>query len=396
MMWEMLFWFSLAAIFYHYCGYPLVLLFLHRVLKRPPVQAADITPTVSLIISAYNEEDVIRKKVENALALDYPADKLEIIVASDGSTDATCDIVREYAPRGVILHHNPDRRGKNGALNSVAPHVRGEILVFTDANGMFQANAIRELVRPFADARVGCVCGELIYRNPNENLVAEGYNHYWRYDQWLKKLETRLLSLLGANGSIFAVRRELNEWLDPRISNDMVLPIKIAGRGHAVLYQPKAVSVESGSAGEHEELRRRSRIVARGVMGALFLIPELLRHGSILTLLQLFSRKVLRYVFPLLLLTLLVSNCFLSGTFYRLTLAGQVVPYALALVGYYLNQRGIKIRLLSLPYYFCVGNLAALKGLFKVVSLQELATWEGFDRRYDLALGETAGGRRRD
>jgi cellulose synthase/poly-beta-1,6-N-acetylglucosamine synthase-like glycosyltransferase len=395
-MWEMLYWFSLVAIFYLYCGYPLVLMLLHRILKRPPVQAADITPSVSLIISAYNEEEVIRKKIENALAVDYPPDKLDVIVASDGSTDKTCDIVQEYAVRGVILHHNAERRGKNGALNSVAPHVRGEILVFTDANGMFQPNALRELVRPFADSRVGCVCGELIYRNPNENLVAEGYNHYWRYDQWLKRLETRLLSLLGANGSLFAVRRELNEWLDPRISNDMVLPIKIAGRGYAVLYQPTAVSVESGSAGSQEELRRRSRIVARGVMGTLFLIPELVRRRQILPLFQLFSRKVLRYVFPLLLLTLFIANCFLSGTFYRLTLLGQVIPYVLALIGYYLDRRGVKIRLLSLPYYFCVGNLAALKGLFKVASLQELATWEGFDRRYDLALGETGGGRRRD
>lgn len=395
-MWEILFWSSLAIIFYHYCGYPLVLLLLSKLLRRTPVQDDDITPSVSLIISAYNEEEVIRKKVENALALDYPKANLEIIVASDGSTDNTCDIVREYAAQGVILHHNPERRGKNGALNSVAPHLRGEIVVFTDANGMFQPNALRELVRPFADPRVGCVCGELLYRNPNQNLVAEGYNQYWRYDQWLKRLETRLLSLLGANGSIFAIRRELNEWLDPRISNDMVLPIKIAGRGYAVLYRSEAVSIESGSAGEQEELRRRSRIVARGVMGTLFLIPDLVRKRSMLPLFQLLSRKALRYVFPLLLITLFIANCFLSGLFYRLTLIGQGIPYLLAFAGYYAARKGRKIRLLSLPYYFCVGNLAALKGLFKVISFQELATWEGFDRRYDLALGNHVGGSRRD
>jgi len=395
-MWEMLFWFSLATIFYHYCGYPLFLLLLGKFSRRTPVQEANITPAVSLIISAYNEEEVIRKKIVNALVLDYPKEKLEILVASDGSTDKTCDIVQEYAAQGVSLYHSPERKGKNGALNSIAPYIRGEIIVFTDANGMFQPNAIRELVRPFADPRVGCVCGELIYQNPNQNLVAEGYNHYWRYDQWLKRLETRLLSLLGANGSIFAVRRELNEWLDPRISNDMVLPIKIAGRGYAVLYRPEAISIESGSAGGQEELRRRSRIVARGVMGVLFLVPELMRRGSILPLFQLFSRKVLRYVFPLLLILLLVSNLFLSGPFYRLTLVGQVVPYLLATAGYYFAQKGRKIRLLSLPYYFCVGNLAALKGLFKVISFQELATWEGFDRRYDLALGNQMGGNQRD
>jgi cellulose synthase/poly-beta-1,6-N-acetylglucosamine synthase-like glycosyltransferase len=360
------------------------------------VRSEDITPAVSLIISAYNEEKVIRRKIKNALALDYPADQLEIIVASDGSTDKTCAIAREYATQGVALYHHSERRGKNGALNGAASQIRGEILVFTDANGMFQRNAIRELVRPFADARVGCVCGELIYQNPNQNLVAEGYNHYWRYDQWLKKLETRLHSLLGANGSIFAIRKELNEWLDPRISNDMVLPIKIAARGYAVLYVPEAVSIESGSAGEHEELRRRSRIVARGLMGTIFLTPDLLRKGCALLLLQLFSRKFLRYIFPVLLAALFLSNCFLSGPFYRLTLAGQALLYLLAPVGYYLNRRGKKVRFLSLPYYFCVGNLAAIKGLIKVLSFQELATWEGFDRRYDLALKEGVGGSRRD
>lgn len=395
-MWEMIFWLALVAIFYHYCGYPLVLLLLGRFSRRQPVQEADITPSVSFVISAYNEEEVIRKKIENALSIEYPKDKFEILVASDGSTDTTCDIVREYAAQGVILHHSPERRGKNGALNSVASSLHGDIIVFTDANGMFQPNAIRELVRPFTDPRVGCVCGELIYRNPNENLVAEGYNHYWRYDQWLKRLESRLLSLLGANGSIFAARRELNEWLDPRISNDMVLPIKIAGRGYAVIYKPEAISIESGSAGENEEVRRRSRIVARGVMGTLFLIPELFRRRAFLPLFQLFSRKALRYLFPVFLLILLLANCFLSGLFYRLTLAGQIIPYLLAFAGYALAQKGIKIRLLSLPYYFCVGNLAALKGLFKVISFQELATWEGFDRRYDIALGESAGGARRD
>lgn len=395
-MWEILFWLSLAAIFYHYCGYPLTLLCLSRIKRHAPLRCSDITPTVSLIISAYNEEQVIRRKIENALALDYPPDKLEILVASDGSTDGTCAIAREYADRGVLLYHHPERRGKNGALNAVASLVRGEILVFTDANGMFQPNAVRELVRPFADSRVGCVCGELIYQNPNQNLVAEGYNHYWRYDQWLKRLETRLHSLLGANGSIFAVRRELNDWLDPRISNDMVLPIKIAARGYAVLYVPEAVSIESGSAGEQEELRRRSRIVARGLMGTIFLVPELIRKRRLLLLVQLFSRKLLRYLFPVLLATLFLSNCFLSGPFYRLTLVGQAIPYVFVPVGYYLNRQGIKVRFLSLPYYFCVGNLAALKGLIKVLSFQELATWEGFDRRYDLALKEGTGGGRRD
>ncbi|MFQ5903272.1 MAG: glycosyltransferase family 2 protein, partial [Candidatus Binatia bacterium] len=378
------FWASIITIFYHYCGYPLTLIILNRVRKREQIRSGNITPSISLIISAYNEEEVIRPKIENSLCLDYPEGKLEIIVASDGSTDKTCEFTREYEKKGVALYHHPERRGKNRVLNDVFHKTGGEILVFTDANGMFAKSALRELVRPFADSRVGCVCGELIYQNPNSNLVAEGYNCYWRYDQWLKRLESRLYSLLGANGSIFAVRKDLNEPLDPRVSNDMVLPIKIASHGYSVIYAPEAVSIEAGSAGEREELRRRSRIVAWGLLGVISLVPDLLRKQRGFLLFQLFSRKLIRYFFPLLLAMILVSNSFLGGPFYRFTLIAQIFPYLLVPWGYYLSHKGIRLPFLSLPYYFCVGVLAALMGLIKVFSLRELATWEGFDRRYDL------------
>lgn len=381
-MWETLFWTALLTLIYHYVGYPLLLLAL-GLRKKGALHTADTTPSVSLIISAYNEAAVIRQKLENSLSLDYPRDRLEVIVASDGSTDRTPEIVREYAG-DVALYHYPQRRGKNTALNDTIARASGEILIFTDANGMYRKDALRKLLRHFADPWVGCVCGELIYRNPTGNPVAEGYNHYWRYDQWLKKLESRLHSLLGANGSIFAARCALNEPLNSRTSNDMVLPIKIASRGYAVLYEPEAVSVEAGSANEGEELRRRSRIVARGLLGVWEVLPAIIRQGRLLLFVQLVSRKLIRYVFPLLLAALLVSNVFLEGYFYRVFLGVQLLPYLLFPIGYLLNRAGKKLRLLSLPYYFFVGNLAALLGLLKVASLQELAVWEAFDRRHDL------------
>jgi cellulose synthase/poly-beta-1,6-N-acetylglucosamine synthase-like glycosyltransferase len=380
-MWEVLFWLVFITLIYHYVGYPLVLLGL-GLRRREPLQVASITPSVSLIISAYNEQEVIRQKLDNSLDLDYPPGQLEIIVASDGSTDRTPAIIQEYGG-AVTLYHYPQRRGKNAALNETVPQAHGEILVFTDANGMYRKDALRKLVQHFAEARVGCVCGELLYRNPTGNPVAEGYNHYWRYDQWLKRLESRLHSLLGANGSIFAVRRELNEPLHLSTSNDMVLPIKIAARGYAVLYEPEAISVEAGSAGEREELRRRSRIVARGLLGVWEVLPDILQRGRLLLFVQLVSRKLLRYVFPLLLAVLLVSNAFLDGFFYRAILGVQLLPYALFPIGYALNRAGTRLRLLSLPYYFLVGNMAALLGMLKVVSLRQLAMWEGFDRKYD-------------
>ncbi len=394
-MWEVCFWVSLAALLYPYLGYPLILMLLGWVRRPAPLSWAQATPRVSLIVSAYNEEKVLGRKIANALSLDYPRDRLEILVASDGSTDRTCAIALQYERDGVVLYHHPERRGKNRVLNDVVPRARGEILVFTDANGMFSPNALRHLVRPFSDPRVGCVCGELLYRNPNQNPVAEGYNHYWRFDQWLKRLESRLHRLLGANGSIFAVRKELCEPLDPQVSNDMVLPVKVAARGYAVLYVPEALSVEAGSSGEGEELRRRSRIVARGLRGVFLLVPDLLRRRRFFLLFQLLSRKLLRYLFPLLLLSLFLSNCLLLGNpFYRFTLAAQLLPYPLVPVGYFLGRRGRGLRFLSLPYYFCLGNLAALLGLLRVLSFQELSMWEGFDRSYDLALGEE--GRPRD
>ena len=397
-MFEVLFWICLFAMAYHYAGYPLLLIAMGWIFRVKPIESSQVTPSVSLIISAYNEEGVIREKIQNALALDYPDERIQVIVASDGSTDRTCEIVRQFEDRGVVLHHHPDRRGKNEALNDVASQTTGEILVFTDANGMYRHKAIRHLVKPFADERVGCVCGELLYQNPNENLVAEGYNHYWRYDQWLKRLETQLHSLLGSNGSIFAVRRDLNRPIDPRVSNDMMLPIQVAADGYAVLYVPEAVSVESGSTGASEELRRRSRIVARGLVGTFFALPGLIRKGKILLLLQLVSRKLLRYFFPVFLISLFVSNGFLfaSSEFYRWTLFAQFAPYLLVPLGYIFNRFGQKAGILSLPYYFCVGNLAAMRGICKALAFRNLATWEGFDRSYDLVIREGSGADGRD
>src|SRR5262249_45154331 len=200
--------------------------------------------------------DVIREKLINSLALDYPRDRLEIMVASDGSTDRTTAIAAEYAAEGVRIRHFAGRRGKNATLNDLVPKPRGELAVFTDANGQYQREALKTLVRHFADSRVGCVCGELIYLSADDNVVAKGYNIYWRYDQRLKRLESRLACLLGANGSIFAIRKSLYRPLLGSVSNDMVLPIQIAARRYQVVYEPAAISREAGSQDAPEELRR--------------------------------------------------------------------------------------------------------------------------------------------
>jgi cellulose synthase/poly-beta-1,6-N-acetylglucosamine synthase-like glycosyltransferase len=386
------FWASLGAIVYVYAGYPLLLLLvgsLHRGASR--LRPARL-PRVSLIISAYNEEDVIREKIINSLALDYPRKQLEIIVASDGSTDATNAIAAEYAAQGVRLHAFPGRRGKNATLNDVVPGARGDVIVFTDANGKYQRDALAKLVRHFADLQVGCVCGELIYHAADDNLVARGYNVYWRYDQQLKRLESRLGCLLGANGSIFAIRKGLYRDLPGHVSNDMVVPIQIAARGYQVVYDPEAISREAGSADAPEELGRRSRIVGRGISGVGLVLGDVLRGGRVLLLWELLSRKFLRYCTPVFLATLALANLFLTSGWYGWALAGQGAFYGAALLGFGLRRIGVQVRALSMPLYFVLGNVAAAMGWWKVLAGRELTKWETVARTYDAHIPAADGG----
>ncbi len=379
------FWASLALLVYVYAGYPL-LLFLAGSLRRESRRTRPARlPRVSLIISAYNEEDVIREKILNSLRLDYPRDRLEVVVACDGCTDGTAAIAREFAAEGVRVFDLP-RQGKNGTLNEVVPQTRGDIILFTDANGKFQRDALSTLVRHFADPQVGSVCGELIYLSADDNVVAKGYNLYWRYDQQLKRLESRLACLLGANGSIFAIRKSLYHPLAGFVSNDMVLPIQVAARGYDVVYEPGAISREAGSKDAAEELGRRSRIVGRGILGVRVVLPEVLRGRRGLLLWELLSRKFLRYCTPFFLVGLAASNLFLLTGIYRWTLAAQALFYGGALLSVGLRRVGLHFRPLSLPHYFVLGNIAAAMGWWKVLAGRELTKWETVARVYDQQI----------
>ncbi len=387
MLGPILFWLAVAALTYHYVGYPLALAGLAALCRRGTPGSAvgdERLPSITLVISAYNEEAVIGRKVENALALDYPRDRLEIVVASDGSTDRTDAIVRGFADRGVVLHAYSPNRGKNLALNQTVPQVRGEIVVFTDANGIYEPDAVRRLVQPFADPAVGSVCGELIYRNFNENPIAEGYNRYWQIDQMQKRLESALGCLLGANGSIFAVRKELCRPIRNDVCNDMVQPIWVAAAGHRCLYEPRAVSVEAGSRDLGDELRRRSRIIGRGIRGIELVWPEIVRNRAWLVGWELLSRKGLRYATPLWLGLLLAGSALASGPFYRTILVLQLGAYACVPVGLALPAGPLK-RLLSPAVYFGIGTWAAVLGWWKVLSGSELGRWQTADRPYETS-----------
>jgi cellulose synthase/poly-beta-1,6-N-acetylglucosamine synthase-like glycosyltransferase len=388
------FWVSVALIVYVYVGYPVLLLVIGSCRglfegsrKEGATRLRNTRlPRVTLVVSAYNEEDVIREKLINSLGLDYPRDRLEILVASDGSTDRTAAIAAEYGAKGVRLRHFPGRRGKNATLNDVVPLARGEVVVFTDANGKYQRDALRKLVAHFADPQVGCVCGELIYLSADDNVVARGYNIYWRYDQRLKRLESGLGCLLGANGSIFAIRKKLYRPLLGSVSNDMVLPIQIAARRYSVVYEPAAISREAGSKDAPEELGRRSRIVGRGILGVRAVLPDVLRGGRILLLWELVSRKFLRYCTPFFLVTLAGSSVVLGPGLYRWALGAQGLFYGLALVSAGARRVGGRLPGLSLPHYFVLGNVAAALGWWKVLTGRELTKWETVARTYDAQI----------
>ena len=371
----------LGVLAYHYVGYPLTLALLAWRRGPAPARGGSGTPTVTLVISAYNEAGVLRQKLENALALDYPRERLEIVVASDGSTDTTAAIAGEFADQGVVLHEYRTNRGKNAALNDTLPRARGDIVVFTDANGMYRPDALRRLVGYFDDPRVGCVCGELIYLNYSRNAVADGYNKYWRFDQLQKRLESRLDCLLGANGSIFAIRKPLYRPLPNSVCNDMVLPILVAAAGYAVVYAPDAVSTEAGSSDLGEELRRRPRIIARGILGVAAVWGEVRRSGHRLLAWELFWRKVVRYAQPFLLLLLLVGSAFLPAP-WHLFAAAQLAVYIAAPLGALLPEGRLR-RLTAPAMYFGVGIMAASLAWIQLLSGRDFSKWQTVTRSHE-------------
>jgi cellulose synthase/poly-beta-1,6-N-acetylglucosamine synthase-like glycosyltransferase len=254
---------SCVMMAYVFVGYPLLLRVVVRVRGKRPIRSRDITPSVSLVISAYNEAPVIRAKLENALSLDYPAGALEIVVVSDASTDNTDKIVSQFAPRGVRLIRFGDRRGKTAGLNRALPMLRGELVVFSDANAMYEPDALRKLARNFGDPEVGCVTGEARYLPGRQAVADVGERIYWDYEIQIKRLETQLGSMVGGDGAIYAIRRELWQELPEDAINDFLNPLQIVAAGWRAVYEPAAICYEESAGNVRSEYRRRIRIVSR-------------------------------------------------------------------------------------------------------------------------------------
>jgi cellulose synthase/poly-beta-1,6-N-acetylglucosamine synthase-like glycosyltransferase len=364
---EMLFWLCASLLAYVYFGYPLLVGILVWLFPQPVSYSDGDEPSVSFLISAYNEAPVIAAKIENSLALAYPAERLEIMVVSDCSDDGTDEIVLGCAGLGVRLIRHDQRLGKSAALNYAVPQARGSILVFSDANAMYEPDAIRHLVRHFSNPNVGYVVGNArYYEKGTESSSAQSEGLYWKLETYLKKKESTFGSVVGGDGAIYAIRRELYSPLLPTDINDFLNPLQIISRGYAGVFEPAAVCYEEAAENFGQEYRRKVRIISRS-LNALRRVPEALnplrntRHWFLLV-----SHKVLRWFAPFFMIFCFAASLALwKFPLYKLAAMLQAAFYALALIGWKWRP-GNKIgKLFTLAFYFCMVNLASLVGCVK-------------------------------
>jgi len=377
---EAVFWLSLAMVLYAYAGYPAALWIVTRVAPHRPGATAGLgppLPRVTLIVSAFNEEEVIGAKIENSLALDYPRDLLEIVVVSDGSTDRTGEIVSSFANHGVMLRHYEGRIGKTACLNRAVPLARGDIVVFSDANSTYAADALQALVEPFAEAEVGFVTGWTRYGSAGDASIADALGVYSRLELLTKELENRLYSCIGADGAIFAIRRALYRPLRDYDINDLVIPLSINQQGYRGVLQPRAVCFEKDAGGAKGEFRRQVRITARSIR-ALMSFRRLLNPLAFGRLsFALLSHKLCKFLVPVFLLALLASSLPLAqrGGFYLLTLAAQAAFYAAAAGATALSRAGPLSRAAGTARTFVVVNMAIALAWVKYLQGETFTTW---------------------
>ncbi len=373
-----IFWASVFALGYTYAGYPLLVLLVSS-LRSLNVARSAYEPVVSVIITAYNEERDLREKLLNTLALDYPADTLEVIVASDCSTDATDAIAREFASEGVRLHRQRERLGKTAAQNAAVELARGEIILFSDATTLYQPDVLRVMMPDFADASVGCVAGRLVYVDPAQTSVGHGARSYWNYETFLKKHESRACSLIGASGCLYAVRRAAYVPMYNEACSDFLIATKMMEQGLRSVYEPDAVCTEETNRRTDKELRMRVRVITQTY-------TDLWRHRAMMNpfrsgfyAVQLFSHKVLRYLVPVFLLATLITSAILAprSWFYAAAFALQLLFYVMAAFGWLLERAGSKrLRLLALPHYFVLANAASMIAFYKFLRGERYARWE--------------------
>ena len=388
-MLAILFWLSVFLIIYTYIGYPLLIALIAKLIPFQSRTSGISDPSITLLITAYNEEAVIKKKIENSLRLDYPRDRLQIIVAADGSSDRTPEIVGKFHERGVELTHTSLRDGKLAAINRAIAQARGDIVIFSDANNMYDPDAVRKLIAPFSDPTVGATTGaKLIIQDGSELSGAEGI--YWQYESWIKTNETILGTCTSSVGEILAIRRELyNPPPIHIINDDYYIVLDLIKRGLRVFYVPEARSFEYISATARDEMVLRTRMNT-GKYQAIFMSYRLLPFNRPVLLWQIISHKYFRAFLPFGFIGALVTNIFLvllqrdTST----SLLGLSLPYAwaflfmqlffylLAALGNLVKVQGLLGRLIYLPAYLVNSNIAILRGFYGFISGTQTNIWE--------------------
>jgi cellulose synthase/poly-beta-1,6-N-acetylglucosamine synthase-like glycosyltransferase len=372
---------------YTYVGYGMIIYILAKFSRhsKPVKSLTDAAlPNVSLIIAAYNEEDFIREKIANTLALNYPLEKLEIIVVTDGSSDRTPEIVAEFSQ--ITLYHSPERLGKIHAVNRVMKFIENPITIFCDANTNLNADAIRNIVRHYQDETVGGVAGEKrIFSKDKDNASGSGEGMYWKYESFLKKKDAEVYSIVGAAGELFSIRTRLYEAPDTNmIIEDFYMSMRITTKGFRFAYEPESYAIETASASVKEEWKRKVRISAGAfqAMGKLLYLLNPFQYGVLSF--QYISHRVLRWTLaPLFLPIVFFTSLYLANlgsTFYQLALVLQVLFYGLALAGYSLREQKIGIKGFFVPYYFMVMNVSVYAGFVRHLKGRQSVLWEKAQR----------------
>jgi len=369
---------SLLILLYTYIGYPLLLVVLRFVLPKKEILQEETGVSVSLLISCYNEEDVIRSKLENCLSLDYPKDKLDILVVSDASTDQTDSIVREYEDRGVRLVRQQERMGKTSGLNLAIPHAKGKLIIFSDANAIYRKDAIIKLVRNFHNPTVGYVVGQARYTDPEKTMAGKSENLYWNYETLIKKMESDLHSVVGGDGAIYAIRKDLYKPLLETDINDFVNPLQIILKGYRGIYEPAAISHEEAAGTYEKEFGRKIRIVNRSFSGLMRLKGVMNPFKTGIFAFEIISHKLLRWSSPVFLLLFFVSCFLLSASgrpAYQFTFLFLIACIGIAYLGMLLSEAGIQVPFFQHAYYYMLVNIASLLGIAKSLKGEIISTW---------------------
>ena len=381
---ELTFWILAAIIFYTYLGYGILLFILIKI-KRIFSKKSEVKlnendlPHVTLLVAAYNEQDYVKAKVENTLSLNYPTEKLHQIWVTDGSNDETPERLKAYT--GIEVQHRPERSGKIAAMNRGIKFVKTPIVIFSDANTLLGKESIMKIAEMFSDPKVGCVSGEKrIFNAEEEAASAAGEGIYWKYESTLKRWDAELYSAVGAAGELFAIRTELfNEVEGDTLLDDFIISLRVAMRGYKIDYNPEAYAIETASANVEEELKRKIRIAAGGIQSVIRLYPllNIFKYG-ILSF-QYISHRVLRWtITPLALLFIFIVNIFLAvdSDLYLVILGLQVLFYISAMLGWVLENKKIKFKLLFIPYYFFIMNYAVYMGFGRYIKKSQSVNWE--------------------